>query len=474
MTSMDDSVGNEKTVAPAFDVARVVVIGTDGVIARYPGIVAVFAAAIGEDDEQLNQFLSICEQASLTGAGAPGKRLARQLSLWLASMDESPCLGTVATTGAGVAIFLAGPAKVEFGDGSPSLSGADSAAWLDRVIDAPTSQFTLGVGAELWGADPGVLNLQAGVVTGSSATIVPSAAMSAISTTEPAVEPTVEPVLAESVVVEPVVVEPVLAESVVVEPVVVEPVMAQPVMAEPVIAPPVMAEPVIAQPISAPPAEPVLAEPPMPAPEALTVAPRAQLRPPARSALLTAGGHSEPTRAPLPVPGVTGPEAGAGASSDTPQVQGFLCSRGHLNDPRALFCGLCGIRMAERTGILTIGRRPPLGLLVFDDGATFTVDSGYVLGRDPESDERVRQGELRPLVVIDTRGAVSRRHALIQLDGWHVLVGDAGSANGTFIAERGSMEWSALAPQQMVQLQAGTRIRIGTRTFVFESPNGGP
>ena len=129
--------------------------------------------------------------------------------------------------------------------------------------------------------------------------------------------------------------------------------------------------------------------------------------------------------------------------------------------------------MAERTGVLTIGRRPPLGLLVFDDGVTFTVDAGYVLGREPESDERVRTGVLRPLMVIDTRGAVSRRHAELSLDGWNVLLSDIGSANGTYVSARGSDAWSALVPNQPIALLSGTRIRMGGRTMVFESPHGG-
>jgi hypothetical protein len=143
----------------------------------------------------------------------------------------------------------------------------------------------------------------------------------------------------------------------------------------------------------------------------------------------------------LPLPSVAGEPVVSPESDGHPKVQGFLCSRGHLNDPRGLFCGICGIRMAERTGILTIGRRPPLGLLVFDDGVTFTVDADYLLGREPDSDARVRQGVVRPLVVIDNSGVPT---------------------------------WSTLVPQRPMPLEAGTRIRLGNRTLVFESPHGAP
>ena len=46
---------------------------------------------------------------------------------------------------------------------------------------------------------------------------------------------------------------------------------------------------------------------------------------------------------------------------------------------------------------LVRGPRPPLGLLVFDDGATYTVDADYLVGRMPDGDERVRSGELRAI-----------------------------------------------------------------------------
>jgi hypothetical protein len=378
-----------EAVVPAFDQARVAVAEGSGVVARFPGLVAIYAGI--DHGEQLERFIAICAEASADGGRAPGRRLARQLSLWLGAMEEIPALGTVAATEDGLAVFLTGGALLHMSGGpgpvdgnSSELSGADAAAWLDRVIAWPTGPFRLGSSisglvSSISADDSRLLNLQVGVVRGGAVTVTPAG-----------------------------------------------------------------------------PVSPVVAV----------------LAPPLRSALIADADEVEPPRPPLPIPGAAEPDVSDADPDGSPQVQGFLCTRGHLNDPRALFCGLCGIRMAERTGILTIGRRPPLGLLVFDDGTTFTVDSGYLLGREPESDERVKQGTLRPLVVIDTRGAVSRRHATLELDGWNVLLADAGSANGTFVAERGSESWSALVPQRPVTLRTGTRIRMGTRMFVFESPHG--
>jgi len=155
-----------------------------------------------------------------------------------------------------------------------------------------------------------------------------------------------------------------------------------------------------------------------------------------------------------------------------PRVRGYRCRDGHLNDPRALFCATCGIRMAESTGVFVEGPRPPLGLLVFDNGASFSLDDNYLLGREPDVDERVRIGQLRPLVLFDTSGVISRRHVEIRLEDWDVLLVDCGSANGTLVAERDAVDWSALVPGQPIRMQPGMQVRIGERSFVFESLHG--
>ncbi len=150
-------------------------------------------------------------------------------------------------------------------------------------------------------------------------------------------------------------------------------------------------------------------------------------------------------------------------------VKGFRCSRNHHNDPRVSFCSVCGIRMDQRTGILVDGRRPPLGLLVLDIGATFVLDDNYLLGRNPEVDEAVIRSRLRPIRLDDDSGTLSRVHAEIRLEGWDVLLIDRGSANGSFLAASGQSGWTRLTPLQPVVLSPGTHVRIGRRTFTFES-----
>ncbi|GAA1225879.1 FHA domain-containing protein [Pseudonocardia alaniniphila] len=159
-------------------------------------------------------------------------------------------------------------------------------------------------------------------------------------------------------------------------------------------------------------------------------------------------------------------------SSETPQVRGHLCPRGHLNDPRAQFCLSCGSRVEDGGGGLVSGPRPPLGMLIFDDGVTHTVDADHLVGRMPEADPRVRAGSLRSLLIEDPSGAVSRVHAEIRLNGWDVLLVDSGSRNGTFVAGPGESAWTPLPARQSRWLVPGTRVRLGGRTFLFEAPPG--
>jgi hypothetical protein len=116
--------------------------------------------------------------------------------------------------------------------------------------------------------------------------------------------------------------------------------------------------------------------------------------------------------------------------------------------------------------------RPPVGLLVFDDGATYTVDAEYLMGRMPEADPRVASGALRSLALEDASGAVSRVHAQIVVNGWEALLVDVGSRNGTFVSPPGEQGWTQLPAGETHRLVPGTRVRIGGRSFQFEAPSG--
>jgi len=49
------------------------------------------------------------------------------------------------------------------------------------------------------------------------------------------------------------------------------------------------------------------------------------------------------------------------------------------------------------------------------------------------------------------------------------MVVDAGSQNGTYVSGPDEGQWTPLASRRSRRLLPGTRVRLGTRTFVFES-----
>ena len=155
-----------------------------------------------------------------------------------------------------------------------------------------------------------------------------------------------------------------------------------------------------------------------------------------------------------------------------PIIQGVYCKNGHFDDPEALFCAICGISMNQQTLVPRPGERPPLGVLLLDDGAVFQLDSDYVVGREPSLDGSVADGKARPLRITDETGIVSRVHARVFLDGWRVLVIDLGSANGTRVLLPGQPADQPLVPQVPIVLATGSQVDLGGRGFRYESHRG--
>ena len=161
-------------------------------------------------------------------------------------------------------------------------------------------------------------------------------------------------------------------------------------------------------------------------------------------------------------------------AQDAPRavVTGVYCKNGHFDDPAARFCAVCGISMNQQTLVPRPGPRPPLGVLAFDDGSVFQLDSDYVVGRDPALSPAVAAGRARPLCVADDAGTVSRAHAAIQLDGWRVAITDLDSANGTRIRHRDDEPDQPLVPRVPADLLPGSHVDLGGCGFRYESHRG--
>lgn len=181
-----------------------------------------------------------------------------------------------------------------------------------------------------------------------------------------------------------------------------------------------------------------------------------------RAPLPIATRPAEPEIADAPLPAHPVPD-------DHVEVIGVYCKNGHFDDPSARYCAICGISMAQQTLIPRRGPRPPLGVLVLDDGSIFSLDTDYVIGRDPSRDPDVVAGTARPLRIEDPEGLLSRVHARIHLEGWEVAVIDLGSANGTGIWGPYDTVWQRAPAQAPVVVRPGTQVGVGRRQMRYES-----
>ena len=405
------------------DDLRLRVVPGDGVVLRAPGLTAV-AFPEGEQHHGLvNAFLDAVRSA----AGQPdaGRKAARAVAGLLAAAEDAPPLGLVGTDGEGLAVLLHADVEFAYHDdaGPQTLSGRDAAAWLDRLLPGVPEQWSLardGAGAaDEWS------DLQAGVARGNG--VATGAAAPAPPPPPPGDSPATE---AEGAV-----------------------------QAEPAPAPP--PPPQVEAPAPPPPPAPEAAPEPVPAPDFVAVS------------LMDLDDEDEDQdgpRGPLPVAGAgEPPPPPAPDEPEVPHVHGVICARGHFNDPNSPFCATCGISMVQQTHNLVEGPRPPLGVLVLDDGSTYVVDRDIVIGREPDTDPGVAGGTVRGIALPDPERAISRVHARVTLHEWEVRVADAGSANGTFVATRDATQWTPVAPNAPVTLTPGMHVLVGPRDVSFDS-----
>jgi hypothetical protein len=153
-----------------------------------------------------------------------------------------------------------------------------------------------------------------------------------------------------------------------------------------------------------------------------------------------------------------------------PDVPALICPAGHVNPPSEAACRLCGAALPPDPVIVP---RPVLGVLRLSTGDVLTLDREFVLGRNPPADLTGANGEDGPQVVKlpSSDGQISRAHLRITLSGWHVLVTDLNSTNGTRITLPGR-DPEQLPPGAPVPMLPGTVIALAESVdFRFEAPD---
>jgi len=100
-------------------------------------------------------------------------------------------------------------------------------------------------------------------------------------------------------------------------------------------------------------------------------------------------------------------------------------------------------------------------------GDVITLDRGVLMGRNPRTDFAGAEsfggsagGERPHVVKLPTGdGDISRTHLRVTLDGWHVLVTDLNSTNGTLVTLPGR-ETLQLRPGEPLPIQPGTVVTL--------------
>ena len=398
----------------------------------------------------------LLEQAELVAAnGGQGRQLVRGFALQLSTTAEDhPPFVAMAPHETGLAVFVQGDTATVTINGE-RISGADSLAWVERLVPWPIEQLEASVDPSA-GASEGLYRLTDGVVpaggfaiSGAHAHEV-SAAISVDAPPQPAKHAAAPPTPAEPV--------------------------------EAPAPPPPPPAPAPAEPVDAPAPPPPPPAPPVHEPEPVAAAPAPVPDRPTPAMPEDDMGHfdsillsevQEDAALPLPlVSEVQDVSQVVDPAVQVEEVRGVYCKNRHFNDPRQLFCGVCGINMVQQTPVLVNGMRPPLGVIVLDDGSVFQLDSGYLLGRDPSTDDRVRSEEVRGIAVQDQSNQISRVHARIELRGWDPVLIDNQSTNGTFVNPPKTADWHRLPSGGEHVLTQGTRVRIGHRTLAFNTHAG--
>jgi hypothetical protein len=152
-----------------------------------------------------------------------------------------------------------------------------------------------------------------------------------------------------------------------------------------------------------------------------------------------------------------------------PAVPALICPAGHVNPPSETACRQCGAALPPDPVIVA---RPVVGVLRLSTGDVLTLDRDVVLGRNPPADFTGANGEDRPHVVRlpSADGEISRTHLRVTLSGWHVLVTDLNSTNGTLVTLPGR-DPEQLSPGEPVPITPGTVVALAEGVnFRFEVP----
>ncbi|MDT0212612.1 FHA domain-containing protein [Rothia sp. ARF10] len=170
----------------------------------------------------------------------------------------------------------------------------------------------------------------------------------------------------------------------------------------------------------------------------------------------------QPAASAPPAPEVTMDRSALGPAvdgpADSPIVLAVICPAGHHSSPHASSCRVCGRDIPTQQPFQT--PRPQLGVLRVSTGGLVPLDRGVLLGRSPKVNADLPPSSRPHLVRLASRdNDISRNHAEVILEGWHVLVRDLGSTNGTTVTLPGQ-EPVRLRPTEDFGIEPGAVLTL--------------
>lgn len=183
--------------------------------------------------------------------------------------------------------------------------------------------------------------------------------------------------------------------------------------------------------------------------------------------------QTRPDEDPTPANGAPASPNGDPASSnaDGELVEGGVCGHGHFGHPDLRYCMICGGPQPRSNGTRALGRRPPVGILIFDDGTTHVLDGDVRLApsEGPTRAEGPAQAEGPDTLTTGRFDEVDAASALaeIRLAGWQPAVSSDLHPIDLALPDG---EQLRVVPGESARLSPGAEFTIATHRIRYESP----